>query len=71
MKKLFSIILIILSLGCVALHKEEKGMYIYYKGNKTEILKDEKNNMYFINKKGKKVKIETLKPIGINNLFEK
>ncbi len=71
MKNLFYIILTILFFGCYTLHKDAKGMYIYYKGSKTEILKDEKNNLYFINKKGRKVKLETLKPIEIGNPFKK
>ena len=59
--------------SCYTIHKNESGMYFYYKGAKTEILRDDKNVMYFINKKGKKVKLytDTLWRFEMGNLFKK
>jgi hypothetical protein len=57
--------------SCYTLQKDERGTYIYYKGAKTEILKDEQNNMYFFNKKGKKVKLVMAEPFEMGNPFKK
>lgn len=71
MKNIILFLVLISLFGCYTLHRDQNGPYIYYKGSKTVILKDEKNNMYFINEKGKKVKLESPKPIGIKKAFKK
>lgn len=73
MKKIFLLFLLISLYSCYTLQKDESGTYFYYKGAKTEILRDDKNVMYFINKKGKKVKLytDTLYRFEIGNPFKK
>lgn len=71
MKNILYIFILISMCSCYTIHKNESGMYFYYKGAKTEILKDEKNIMYFINKKGKKVKLVMAEPFEMGNPFKK
>jgi|LauGreSuBDMM15SN_2_FD.fasta_scaffold136681_3 hypothetical protein len=71
MKKILYIFFLISICSCYTLQKDERGTYIYYKGAKTEILKDEKNYLYFINKKGKKVKLTLAEPFEMGNPFKK
>lgn len=63
MKNIILFIVLIFLFGCYTLHKNENGAYIKYKGIITPILKDDENKMYFINEKGKKIRIEQLKSI--------
>lgn len=72
MKKILFLFLLFSMYSCYTLQKDESGTF-YYKGAKTEILKDEKNVMYFINKKGKKVKLytDTLWRFEMGNPFKK
>jgi len=71
MKKILYLFFLISICSCYTIQKDERGTYIYYKGAKTEILKDEKNYFYFINKKGKKVKLTVAKPFEMGNPFKK
>ncbi len=57
--------------SCYILQRDQSGSYIYYKGTKTAILKDEQNNMYFFNKKGKKIKLVMAEPFEMGNPFKK
>ena len=57
--------------SCYTIYKNESGMYIYYKGAKTLILKDDKNVMYFINNKGKKVRLFKAERIEMGNILKK
>ena len=72
MKKILFLFLLFSMYSCYTLQKDESGTF-YYKGAKTEILRDDKNVMYFINKKGKKVKLytDTLYRFEIGNPFKK
>ncbi len=72
MKKILYIFILISMSSCYTLQKDERGTF-YYKGAKTEILRDDKNAMYFINKKGKKVKLytDTLWRFEMGNPFKK
>jgi len=72
MKKILFLFLLFSMYSCYTLQKDESGTF-YYKGAKTEILRDDKNVMYFINKKGKKVKLytDTLWRFEMGNPFKK
>ena len=76
MKKIFFFFLLISIFGCYTypLLNDDSGMYINYKGTKTAVQKEEKNKMYFINEKGKKVylyKMEKIEPLSFMNKREK